>query len=88
MEDVAVGTCSPAIRIVDNCVALLREPAPYPVQVAYFLSTLAWSLVIAAALWRAGQCADFSDYAAAVLFPVIYVVASAFIKCKPKAYAV
>ena len=88
MEDVVVGACSPAIKIVENCVTLFRDPVPYSVQVAYFLSTLAWSLVIAAALWRAGQCADFSDYAAAILFPVIYVIASAFIKCKPKAYAV
>jgi hypothetical protein len=88
MEAAAVATCAPALRIAENCAALIREPVPYPVQVAYFLSTLAWGLVIAAALWRAGQCGDFTDYAAAVLFPVIYVVASAFIKCRPKAYAV
>ena len=88
MEEAAVRTCSPALKIAENFSALLGEPVPYPVQVGYFISTLAWSLVIAAALWRAGQCGDFSDYAAALLFPVIYVVASAFIKCRPKAYAV
>lgn len=86
-ETVIVGACSPALKIAENCVTLMRAPMPYSAQVAYFVSTLVWSLVIAAALWRAGQCADLTDYVAAVLFPVIYVVATAFIKCKPKNYA-
>lgn len=89
VDKLVVGACSPALAVINNCSTLMSsETFAYSVQVSYFVSTLAWGLIIAAALWRAGQCGDFSDYVAAVLFSTTYVVVSMFVKCKPKNYAI
>lgn len=88
MDRLVVGACSPALAVINNCTTLMSsETFAYSVQVSYFLSTLAWGLVVAAALWRASRCGDYSDYVAAVLFSTTYVVVSMFMKCKPKDYA-
>lgn len=88
-DRLVVGACSPALAVINNCTSLMStETFAYSMQVSYVVSTLAWGVVIAAALWRASRCGDLSDYVAAVLFSTTYVIVSMFVKCKPKNYAV